>query len=110
MSLDKVRQPREQLIRDVALGRHGEDLVQLLERELLSLPHKAEDHEPRHEVEACVEAKGTCGSHDGPHTRECQAEDAGKGVVDADGPGHALLSLDGGEDLGRVLEGDGPFA
>ena len=30
-----------------------------------------------------------------------------KGVVDAHGPGHTLLTLDGGEDLGRVLEGDG---
>jgi hypothetical protein len=32
-----------------------------------------------------------------------------KGVVDAHGPGHALLTLNRGEDLGRVLESDGTF-
>jgi hypothetical protein len=32
-----------------------------------------------------------------------------KGVVDADSPGHTLLTLDGGEYFGRVLEGDGTF-
>ena len=44
------------------------------------------------------------------HARESQTKDTSKGVVDANGPGHALLTLDGGEDLGRVLEGDGPFS
>lgn len=33
-----------------------------------------------------------------------------EGVVDADGPGHALLTLDGRENFGRVLESDGSFA
>jgi hypothetical protein len=33
-----------------------------------------------------------------------------EGVVDANGPGHALLTLDGGEHLGRVLECHGSFA
>lgn len=32
-----------------------------------------------------------------------------EGVVDADGPGHALLTLNGREDLGGVLECDGTF-
>lgn len=32
-----------------------------------------------------------------------------EGVVDADGPSHALLTLDRGEDLGRVLEGHRAF-
>lgn len=31
-------------------------------------------------------------------------------VVNAHGPGHALLTLNGGEDFGRVLEGNGAFA
>lgn len=30
--------------------------VQLFQSELLSLPHKAEDHEPREEIESSVEA------------------------------------------------------
>ena len=33
-----------------------------------------------------------------------------EGVVDADGPGHALLALDGGEDLSGVLECNRAFA
>lgn len=47
--------------------------------------------------------------HDGSHSRECETEDAGKGVVDADRPSHALLTLDRREDLGRVLERDWAF-
>ena len=31
-------------------------------------------------------------------------------VVDADGPGHSLLTLDGGEYLSRVLESNGSLA
>ena len=31
-------------------------------------------------------------------------------VVDADGPGHALLTLDGGEHFGGVLESDRSFS
>ncbi len=30
-------------------------------------------------------------------------------VVDANGPGHSLLTLDGGKDLGRVLESNRAF-
>ena len=33
-----------------------------------------------------------------------------KSVVDADDPSHTLLTLNGGEDLGRVLERDGTFS
>lgn len=33
-----------------------------------------------------------------------------KGVVDADSPGHALLTLDRGEDLSGVLECNRTFA
>lgn len=32
-----------------------------------------------------------------------------KGVVDANSPGHTLLTLNGGENLGRVLECDWSF-
>jgi hypothetical protein len=31
-------------------------------------------------------------------------------VIDADSPSHSLLSLNGGEHLGRVLEGNGSFS
>lgn len=33
-----------------------------------------------------------------------------KGVVDADGPSHALLTLNRREDLGGILEGNGAFS
>jgi len=33
-----------------------------------------------------------------------------KGVVDADSPCHALLTLNGREDFGGVLEGNGSFS
>lgn len=33
-----------------------------------------------------------------------------EGIVDADGPGHTLLTLDGGEHFGRILESNGAFA
>lgn len=33
-----------------------------------------------------------------------------KGVVDANSPGHSLLTLDGGENLSGVLESDWTFA
>lgn len=39
-----------------------------------------------------------------------ERQDSGKGVVDAHRPGHSLLTLDGGEHFGGVLEGDGSFA
>lgn len=32
-----------------------------------------------------------------------------KGVVDANGPSHPLLSLDGRKHLGRILESDRPL-
>jgi hypothetical protein len=31
-------------------------------------------------------------------------------VVDANGPSHSLLTLNGGEHLGRILESDRPFS
>lgn len=107
--LDPPRRHDLELVSDERLRRHGEHLVELLERELLRLAHEAEDHEPCDEIEAGVEAKGTSGRHDGLHAREGKRKDTSEGVVDADSPCHALLTLDGGEDLGGVLKGDGSF-
>lgn len=50
------------------------------------------------------------GSHDGGHTWEGKTKNASEGIVDAHSPGHALLTLDRGENLGRVLESDGTFS
>ena len=109
-ALDPPRHHVLELVADVRLGRNGEDLVELLEGELLGLADEAEDHEPRYEVEAGVEPERTGGRHDGLHAGEGQRKDAGEGVVDAHGPGHALLTLDGGEHLGGVLESDGALS
>lgn len=106
VALDNVRQPDKQFMRNVVLRRHGEDLVQFFQGELLGLTHEAEDHEPGNQIQTSIEAECTSRSHDRPHSREGQAEDTSKGVVDADSPRHALLTLDGREDLGRVLEGN----
>lgn len=110
MSLDEVGQPDKGLVAEEGLGGDGEDLVQLLEGQLLGLSDKAEDHDPGDEVEPSIEAKGTGGCHNRLHAGEGEGENTGEGVVDADGPGHALLTLDSGEDLGRVLEGNGALA
>ena len=55
-------------------------------------------------IETGVESKGSSGRHDGLHAREGQTEDTSESVVDADGPSHSLLTLDGREDFGGVLE------
>jgi hypothetical protein len=55
VALDEVRQPDLCLVLEVHGCRDGEDLVNLLERELLCLAHETEDHEPRDEVESGVE-------------------------------------------------------
>lgn len=53
-------------------------------------------------------------THVSPESRRrvrcCPLSMLTKGVVDGHGPGHALLTLDRGEDLGRVLEGHGALA
>ena len=51
--------------------------VDLLERELLGLAHKQENHEPRNQVEAGVEPERAGRRHDGAHARESYAEHAG---------------------------------
>ena len=47
--------------------------------------------------------------HDSLHAWERQAKNSGKRIVDADSPGHTLLTLDGWEDFCRVLESDRAF-
>lgn len=74
--------------------------------ELLGLTQEAEDHEPGDQVQPSVEAERTGLGHDGGHTREGKTKDTSEGVVDAHSPGHALLTVDGGKDLGTVLESD----
>jgi len=110
MPLEEVGKPDGGLIPQVRLGWHTKHLVQLLKRKLLSFSDEAEDHDPRHDIKSSVEAECTCGCHDTAHAWEGEREDSGKSVVDADNPGHALLTLDGRKDLGRVLEGDRTFA
>ena len=48
--------------------------------------------------------------HGVDHGREGQTQNTSESVVDADSPSHTLLTLDGREDLSRVLEGNGSFA
>ena len=45
-------QPRAGLVGDEFLERHGEDVVELLERALLGLGHEEEDHHEGHDVQA----------------------------------------------------------
>jgi hypothetical protein len=78
--------------------------------ELLRLTHKGKDHEPSDQVKTGIEPKCTCRRHDGLHARERQAQDTSECVVDAHGPGHALLTVDRGEHLGTVLECHRSFA
>ena len=47
------------LVRDEFLTRNGKDIVELLERALLRLRHKEEDHEECGDVESGVEAKSS---------------------------------------------------
>lgn len=110
VALAEVRQPSLELVADELGCRYGEDLVELLQGELLRLSDEAEDHEPSDQVQTGVKTECTGSRHDPVHTGERQAEDAGEGVVDAHGPGHALLTLDGGEDLSGILEGDWAFS
>ena len=125
MALDEVWEPNFHLVAEELLGGDREDLIDFFERlkmlasslitkaetyELLGLAHEAEDHEPSDQVQAGVEAECTGLCHDCGHTWECKAQDTGEGVVDAHSPGHALLTVNCGEDLGAVLESDRSFA
>lgn len=109
-AVDPVRHILLHLISNVRPRWHGEHLVDLLESKLLRLTNEAEYHEPSDKVEASVETESTGFRHDGAHAREREGKNTGKGVVDANNPGHALLTLDGGEHLGGVLESYGALA
>lgn len=110
MALDEVRQPHSGFVLQVLRRRDGEDLVQLFQGQLLGLADEAEDHDPRNEIKASIETESTDSSHDGGHAGEGETKNTGERVVDADSPSHALLTLDGGENLGGVLESHGAFA
>jgi hypothetical protein len=69
---------------------------------LFRLTHKGKDHKPSDQVETSIEPKCSRWRHDGLHARERQAQDTSECVVDAHGPGHALLTMDCGEHLGTV--------
>ncbi|KAI6750394.1 hypothetical protein HG530_014675 [Fusarium avenaceum] len=87
--------------------RHEKLTIQFLKGHLLGLTNEAENHAPSDKVESGVEAESSCGSHDILHSGEGQAKNTSEGVVNADGPSHTLLSLDGRENLSRVLKGNG---
>jgi len=102
--------------------------VQFFQCQLFSFSNEAEDHKPGYEIESSVETEGSCWRHDGLHSRERQTEDTSykeyvseilvilgserltKGVVNAHGPSHSLLTLNGREHLSGVLERNWPFA
>ena len=58
-------------------GEYKKRTVNLLQRQLLGLEHKEEDHCPGNQVEAGIEAECARGRHDGSHTREGETEDTG---------------------------------
>jgi len=83
VSLNEVRKPHRRLIRDELLRWDREDLVDFFQGKLLGLADETEDHAPGDEVEPSVETESSSCSHDGLHSRECQAKDTSKSVVDA---------------------------
>jgi hypothetical protein len=110
VTLNEVWKPDLGLVaKELARG-DREDLVNFFERELLGLSDEAENHAPGYEIEPGVKTEGASRAHDSLHSREGQRKDTSEGVVDADSPGHTLFTLDGGENLCRVLEGNRAFS
>jgi len=62
--VDEVRHRLGDLVVEVLLGWHTEDLVQFFKRELLGLSDETEDHKPGDQVEASVESEGAGLRHD----------------------------------------------
>jgi hypothetical protein len=108
--LDEVRRPNRGVVVQEYTARYREHRVELLERELLGLWHKAEDADEGKEIQSCIEAEGTDLTHGRLHRRVGEAKYASEDEVDANGPRHALLTVDSGEDLSAVLERDRPFS
>ncbi len=108
--LDEVRQGLGKLVAHVLARRHGEDVVQLLERALLGLGDPEEDHDQRRHVQAGVEAERADGVEGEQQARERDGEHSGPEEAGGDGPGHADLAVGEREDLGGVGEGDGALA
>lgn len=115
-------------------GYHGAETVvqsltiDFLQRELFGFSHETEYHAPGDEVQSCIESDWRLsvirprlyhmsaeltrsnGSHSIGHGWVGQRQDTSKCVVDADSPSHTLLTLDGRENLSRVLESDWSFS
>lgn len=123
VSLDHVRNPESGLVLEESASRDTEDLVQFLQSESiishaltpfgkdlpLRLGYETEDAHEGDGVETGVEAKGTDDRHCGDHRRESQTQNSSEEGVDTHGPGHSLLSVNGGEYFGRILESNRTF-
>ena len=93
VALEPVRQRLGELIIHVRARRHGEDVIQLLERALLGLGHPEEDHDQRCHVQAGVEAESADGVKGAEKAREGDAEDGGPEEAGCHGPGHADFAV-----------------
>ena len=74
-------------------SRDREDIIQLLERTLLSLWNKEEDEKESRDVEASVEGEGTDRVESAEDTREGDGEDGSPEEAGGDGPGHADFAV-----------------
>lgn len=75
IALDPPRQDLRELVIHVSARRDGKDVVQFLERALLSLRQPEEDHDAGNDVEGGVEAKRALDGHGEDHAWEGQRED-----------------------------------
>ena len=90
--------------------RHGEDVVQLLERALLRLGHAEEDHHQRGQVERGVEDEGAERGEGAQQARERDGEHGRPEEAGRHRPGHADLAVREREHFRRVGEGHGALA
>ncbi len=84
--LEKVRRRLRDLVLHMRTGRHGKDVIQLLECALLGLGQPKENHPEGEKVETGVEAKGALGFEGTQDAEECERQHAGPEVVRCDGP------------------------
>ena len=110
MALDEIRERLGDLVGHVFPGRHGEDVVQLLQGALFGLGDPEEDHDQRGQVEAGVEAEGADGVEGTQQARERDGEHGGPEEAGGHGPSHADFAVGEREDLGAVREGHGTLA
>ena len=74
-------------------GRHGKDVIQLLESALFGLGYKEEDQHQSGDVERGVKAEGTNGMESAEKSRESDGEHGGPEEASSDGPTHANLAV-----------------